>query len=275
MDPAALTTTEVGEDMKKVLECPVCLIVPRKGPIYQCKHGHCFCATCQPSLKNCPMCRIALGNNPARNLVSEELLSKMAHSCKLSDQGCSYKDAIKPLEAHEEDCEFRLVHCPDQRCQALISMRKVLEHIQKEHHDCVKWTATGAAANIPFSPVVHSTDLYKYATWVPIHCNFDGQSFFIEMSRDDGGQWLFWVYMLGTPKKCKEYKFSLKLAFEDKMGKSELTYKGPCMPLDYSKQTVAQLANGLILNDAQVKRFLKKEEEEESLEFDLSIRAVA
>jgi len=61
------------ENLKAHLECPVCLIVPKMGPIYQCRNGHLLCKECHPQLKRCPLCQIPL--EKLRNLLSEQLVS--------------------------------------------------------------------------------------------------------------------------------------------------------------------------------------------------------
>ena len=35
------------EDVKKEVECPVCMEIPRKGPIYACPNGHLVCQRCK------------------------------------------------------------------------------------------------------------------------------------------------------------------------------------------------------------------------------------
>ena len=55
------------------LECPVCLVVPKSGPIYQCRNGHIFCHQCHPKLRRCPLCKIPL--EKLRNLLAEQLTS--------------------------------------------------------------------------------------------------------------------------------------------------------------------------------------------------------
>ena len=55
------------------LECPVCLVVPKSGPIYQCRNGHILCHQCHPKLRRCPLCKIPL--EKLRNLLAEQLTS--------------------------------------------------------------------------------------------------------------------------------------------------------------------------------------------------------
>jgi len=61
------------ESLKTHLECPVCLTVPKVGPIYQCRNGHLLCKECHPKMKCCPLCQIPLER--LRNLLSEQLVS--------------------------------------------------------------------------------------------------------------------------------------------------------------------------------------------------------
>jgi len=48
---------EVTEKLTDLLECPVCLDIPRSAPIFSCRNGHLICAKCQPKLECCPICR--------------------------------------------------------------------------------------------------------------------------------------------------------------------------------------------------------------------------
>ena len=34
---------KLAEDLKFDLECPICNVIPRSGPIYQCENGHMIC----------------------------------------------------------------------------------------------------------------------------------------------------------------------------------------------------------------------------------------
>ena len=73
-DMAAKQPIISAEDLKDVLECPVCLKVPRCAPIFQCERGHVVCNECHPKLVTCPVCRLPLGNT--RSLISEKVLAR-------------------------------------------------------------------------------------------------------------------------------------------------------------------------------------------------------
>ena len=76
------------DDLKDLLECPVCLRVPRSSPIYQCARGHVVCSECRPNVTTCPQCRDPLVGN-IRSLISEKMLEKLPCVCKYTDQGCN------------------------------------------------------------------------------------------------------------------------------------------------------------------------------------------
>ena len=63
----------VLKKLKSNLECPVCLVVPKSGPIYQCRNGHLLCKECHAKINRCPLCNIRL--EKLRNLLSEQLVA--------------------------------------------------------------------------------------------------------------------------------------------------------------------------------------------------------
>ena len=64
---------DLATTLKSHLECPVCLTVPKFGPIYQCRNGHLLCHQCHQKLQRCPLCKIPL--EKLRNLLSEQLVA--------------------------------------------------------------------------------------------------------------------------------------------------------------------------------------------------------
>ena len=64
------------EELRKSLECPVCLETPKSGPLYQCENGHIICSGCNAKVNRCPECRVTLPNVRIRNLFAEKQLEK-------------------------------------------------------------------------------------------------------------------------------------------------------------------------------------------------------
>ena len=59
---------EKFEDIRRELECPVCLEVPKSGPIYQCNFGHTICKV--------KVLIFLFGGKYSRDLNSEHLNSE-------------------------------------------------------------------------------------------------------------------------------------------------------------------------------------------------------
>ena len=77
MEEASGSGEQFTEDQMRDFQCPVCLEMPRKSPVYQCKNGHCVCRGCYKKLTNCPVCRVSLGN--IRCLIFEKSLDNVKH----------------------------------------------------------------------------------------------------------------------------------------------------------------------------------------------------
>ena len=61
--------------LKKSVECPVCLEVPRKGPVFTCPNGHLVCQKCKREF--CPTCREAMGDN--KSLMAVDVIEKVLY----------------------------------------------------------------------------------------------------------------------------------------------------------------------------------------------------
>jgi len=86
------------ESLKTHLECPVCLNVPKVGPIYQCRNGHLLCKECHPRMKCCPLCQIPL--EKLRNLLSEQLVSMIYPEYQFSADRSKTRDVIWKGQLH-------------------------------------------------------------------------------------------------------------------------------------------------------------------------------
>ena len=64
------------KELRKSLECPVCLHTPKAGPLYQCENGHILCSGCNGKVQQCPECRVNLPNVRIRNLFAEKQLER-------------------------------------------------------------------------------------------------------------------------------------------------------------------------------------------------------
>ena len=103
------------QSLKKHVECPVCLNVPRQGPIYTCPNGHLVCHKCKQ--ETCPTCQEGIG--ASKSLVAAAVIDHIFHDCKFDD--CDKDFPLENLEEHEKMCRHRTVICPHAMCKKEIN----------------------------------------------------------------------------------------------------------------------------------------------------------
>jgi len=229
-----------GEDIftdneRKDLECPVCIRVPRKPPIYQCKNGHLLCSDCHSKLTYCPTCRTRLGK--IRSLMFERILSKIQHNCKNFDHGCKVKGLLTTLDEHEKDCTYRFVNCGYLSCKDQVPIEDVVEHL-KTDHNLVKFLESEKFEG-SFYLHVDSRRAIRH----PRAFKLGDKHFLHECWLREDGQWHVWVYMIGSKKECQKHIYTIKIISSNT--RETLTYSGPCVSLDMDKETVAEMGRCL------------------------------
>ena len=125
------------DELRVLIECPVCLHVPRgRGPVPVCNNGHIVCRSCRDQIRlqvgeeraKCPSCMVNLGNNTS--LIASRLVEKVKHECE--NFGCEEMIPFSRLESHQENCLFRKIICPGsgRSCKLEMSVNKVEEHMK-------------------------------------------------------------------------------------------------------------------------------------------------
>lgn len=125
---------EACSEMESIIECIVCLEVPRNVHIYHCENGHNVCRACKRRVLRCPSgnCRY-VGNS--RNLTAEHLRATFfKFHCKYQINGCQVLMKENKLIGHEVDCPFRMVEC--QGCGSKMIMKEFQKHLQVLHTSC-------------------------------------------------------------------------------------------------------------------------------------------
>jgi len=120
------------EESDRNMECPICLDIPEKAPVFKCVNGHIICNKCRPSLttEKCPICNVELGEE--RCFVTELYISNRPKKCRYERYGCKISRLnLDGLSAHEERCpkaptEIEIRKEKDQNDQ-LIQKRKDIE----------------------------------------------------------------------------------------------------------------------------------------------------
>jgi len=186
-------------------------------------------------------------NNPLTDLVKV-----------LSEQVLSLSEKDNNLEFHAGDCEYRLINCSFLNCKTRVPMAEFLDHMEKDHKKEEDFCGVWSGPERDSGWTVQNAWM-EATTWIPIHIKFGGQHFFLEMWRSDEGVWCIWMYMLGTHQRCQEYRYTITLSLKDEKEEKELTYCGPVIPMDHSKEKVVELGNCLVFSDLMAKQFVVKD----------------
>jgi hypothetical protein len=236
--------------LKNLLECPVCLRVPRKAPIFQCTRGHIVCGECKPNVRTCPQCRIPMDN--IRSLVSEKVLEQLPTSCKYADHGCQVERMREVLVEHEKHCQNRLVNCVDLECQQKVPLSSLLSHLGTDHVNGDFVRVEGGEYNCHF--VVNDENFTEDTIWISDQLHFDSKYFYREGCRSKEGLWNIWVYMLET-KKDESENYLCEISIYSAKSKDQLLFRGQPLSVDLTRENIVESGRGLVLTDATARLF--------------------
>jgi len=250
-DPIELSDNLIKkDDLKDLLECPVCLRVPRSSPIFQCARGHVVCSECRPNVSTCPQCRDPLGN--IRSLISEKMLEKLPSVCKYTDQGCQEEHTQKTILEHEKSCQYRLVNCVDLACQQRISVSKLLTHLDTDHETEDFVRVEGGEYSSHF--IVNEEDFTRSIMWISDQLHFNDGYFYRECCRSKEGLWYIWVYVLESDT-CKAVDYTCSISIKSADGMDELSCRCQPLSLDLTKEKIAESGRGLVFTDTTARLY--------------------
>jgi len=195
---------QIKNMMKDKIECPVCLQVPRSGPVYVCPNGHFVCKDCRQ--RSCPTCRTPAGNG--KSLLAITVIENIDHDCQFDD--CKHSFPLGELEQHEKLCPQRTVACPDVDCRVQLPLSKLVDHLSQSDYCCDDELPTVLVAGHDWiCECCGINDVANLAGgWLPSFYSFDGQTFAVIPSKSDG-QYHFAVVMFDTRHECGKYKVEI------------------------------------------------------------------
>jgi len=196
------------EEQRRMVECPVCLMLPREGPTVPCcPQGHFICPQCLDQRKaqgnqDCPTCRGPMGEG--KSLLAFTVVKQAKHECSL--EGCSTVIPFDEIKQHEEKCNWRLVICPgsDRSCNVMVPFQKVEEHAKH----CTGFIATpvedegkGVPCKRIMLKMLENQESVKWKTQV---VKYENEVFFGRLKREDNAFTLD-VVMKANEEDCESY----------------------------------------------------------------------
>ena len=264
------------DELRGLIECPVCLYVPRgRGPVPVCNNGHIVCRPCRDQIRlqvgeeqaKCPSCMVNLGNNTS--LIASRLVEKVKHECE--NFGCEEMIPFSRIESHQEKCLFRKIICPGsgRSCKLEMSVNKVEEHMKvcpDTRKDMISnntlWTRTTTQA---------ARDSDKLFLWPTQIVAAHGKTFFLRHKKDKLVHF-FEVIMLGSEAECSDYVTSIEIQKPGQETNSKIFAKYASQPRPIDLQSWGDV--GFLLSGKALSRILTPKEDMYAFGIILSIEKI-
>ena len=197
--------------LKDKIECPVCMEIPRKGPVLVCSNGHVVCNTCKGEA--CHTCRVQMGNG--RSLLAETILENIDHGCEFD--GCDECFPVYKIEQHSKVCSHRNVSCPFGGCKLKVGLSKFIDHLNK--NPCSYDSAPKLiekSSDIETRHFIVNEQTKKSAIgWSPLYTfSFEDVSFGIFVTKH-AGEYCFCSVMFSSEEECSKYKIDMAVHDRD------------------------------------------------------------
>merc|ERR1712062_479305 len=132
------------------LKCYICKdgLKAGKHRWYRCLQLHMICQDCKEAgnLANC-LCKKKISLEYCK--MTEALLNakKMRFSCENQLRGCQEKLDEENMTFHQSECIYRLVECPNLKCQSkLVPFHDLLNHMKTDEFRCKETGSIGKKA---------------------------------------------------------------------------------------------------------------------------------
>eukprot|EP00088_Acartia_fossae_P046687 TRINITY_DN5047_c0_g1_i5.p1 TRINITY_DN5047_c0_g1~~TRINITY_DN5047_c0_g1_i5.p1 ORF type:complete len:471 (+),score=100.67 TRINITY_DN5047_c0_g1_i5:101-1513(+) len=265
-------------NVKKILECPVCYQIFGGPRVWQCSNGHLTCDQCHEHSTTCPLCRSAFSN--IRPLAIEELTRQVPLKCKNNSQGCEVTLALRERELHELSCPFTQGHCPVLSCTLQFLIKDTLQHMESQHNLSVDSACLRLhqGVNMSFRSSISmggnclggsasshgsvggglgSTDQQNW-WWGPQFVVYESVPFFFVISRrvieqldSHQGYFYFWLWVGCNELEARRFLYTLTIESVDG---EKLCYTTAPVSLGHSVSSIREQQTCLLLTDSAVKR---------------------
>eukprot|EP00092_Neocalanus_flemingeri_P021551 GFUD01023373.1.p1 GENE.GFUD01023373.1~~GFUD01023373.1.p1 ORF type:complete len:484 (-),score=134.16 GFUD01023373.1:223-1674(-) len=238
--------------LKEQVECPVCMEIPRGGPVYVCPNGHFVCKKCKTG--SCPTCRVGMGTG--KSLLAVTVVENIEHSCKFVD--CKEFFALDKVDDHEKICQHRTVSCPYDKCSEKLPLSKLLDHLNENvcsfKLKVIENYSKSGSANFKVPDGSESLGI----TWKQRAFSYQETSFVIFPMKFDNFYY-FTMVMLESEKECSKYNIEMEVhAYDPISPDSGVRFKffgKPCS-IDEEKNELKYL--GLSVNCRGMEKILRE-----------------
>ena len=238
-----MASNDTSQVLYEELKCFICECGPKAGKSewYQCLSQHQICQDCKTGdakdLNKCP-CGRFISSDHSR--VMEKLLDleTTRFKCKNTNGGCGKFLAKDAMISHEVDCIYRLVNCPQPKCETKVPFRELIQHMKTKHYTrkLAWWLEDVIHGPIPEHLLKDGEFCYQ-----PCMIEYEKNLFFIT-SQAKNGVFYQWIHFLGSPTEAEKYAYTLE--YKDVTNSvRNMTYTGKVVSVDESRKTIQENYN--------------------------------
>jgi len=245
------------DDLKKHVECPICLEVPRKAPIFTCPNGHFLCQKCK--CETCPTCRENMGDN--KSILAVAVTEVIQHDCKFLE--CEEKFPLGQIEKHEKVCQHRIVSCPSFGCHEKAPLSKLLRHIRKNCSIRKKVTTViGSSGQQTYQFDLNSTEiaLSDFRVWWKLRTFEYNATHFVLSAQKYGDYFHFTIVMFESPEVCSDFYVELEVYEASSPPDKRLGAKLICNPCSINHTASKRREQGLSIHYKVMEKMALRED---------------
>eukprot|EP00092_Neocalanus_flemingeri_P024576 GFUD01026655.1.p1 GENE.GFUD01026655.1~~GFUD01026655.1.p1 ORF type:complete len:357 (-),score=69.49 GFUD01026655.1:3-1073(-) len=246
----------VFDQLKEKVECPVCLEIPRSGPVHVCPNGHIVCKQCKTG--SCPTCRVCMGDG--KSLLALTVIDNIEHNCKFVD--CEEIFAVDKLEGHEKICKRRTVTCPHNNCSEKIALSKLLDHLNKETCSLdSRPKVIGSSSKSGRARFILTDNLNSDFIWQVRTFTYEDNGFAVITEKVDN---LFYITMVMFESEIECSKYQIKMEVQEWLSTrqdSEVSFRFCGKPCSIDREKKNLKYHGLTVNTIGMEKILRKSKE--------------
>eukprot|EP00092_Neocalanus_flemingeri_P024578 GFUD01026657.1.p1 GENE.GFUD01026657.1~~GFUD01026657.1.p1 ORF type:complete len:341 (-),score=61.33 GFUD01026657.1:68-1090(-) len=253
----------IVDQLKEKVECPVCMEIPRMGPVHVCPNGHFVCNKCKKG--SCPTCRVGMGDG--KSLLAVTVIENIEHKCKFDD--CKEFFDVDKLEGHERICKHRTVSCPYDECSQKIALSKLVDHLNKET----------CSSNLIPTVIASFSKLGRVGfrvgnnsrsdlNWVVRTFSYEDQNFAV-IAKIFDNFFYFTMVMFESENECSKYNIEMEVyecGSSSQDSESSFQFCGKPCSIDEDKDNLKY--NGLAVHNTGMEKILRKSNDR----FNVSVR---
>jgi len=226
------------EEFKEAIKCPICLEVPRNGPVSACPEGHLVCKECKPKIDICPVCRVPMAGG--KSLLAIFITERVTHGCLNED--CKESFLLEALVAHEKVCAYRVVSCPHSLCSKKVPLAKLTHHLLTSKKVCCAQTNAAILTKKGLNCrtyFIRKVTRRKMIWPLDIFTYFDEVNYAVYPYKCEE-QFFIVVVMFAQVEECRKFRFELTVHGKDvgaeDVGVESVVFRGSPVSIDEEKQ---------------------------------------